>query len=388
MTLGIMRLHRSKIGPLLAGMGLILAILCLLSCSHKSAADEGEKKDAGEAASQAVAEVTVTKVERSSISSELTVNGTIAALPNQDVKVSAQVPGRIASMMVAEGDHVQQGQIMAKIEDRPFLDQMTQAEAQIAQAKASLENARLNRERNENLFQRGIAARKDLEDSRTQLSVNEAGLRQAEAAMALLRLQLSRTEVRAPLSGTVVKRFVSVGEQVDGTAAQPLFEFANLERVELFGNLSAVYLNKIRVGQTLPILTASLPGKALTGSVVAISPAIDAATDVGMVRIRMTNPGGAMRLGMFLTAKLPLETHANALVVPPQAVYRDEKGQPIVFRVAGDTAGAMDVKLGLETAQRVELLSGVEEGQTVVLTGGYGLGEKAKIKIAGNKVQK
>lgn len=368
-----MRVHLFKIVAL-------LSILLLASCSQKGAGGEGEKKEGGEAAS--VAEVTVTKVTRADVMAEITVTGTIAAPPNQDVKVSALVPGRIASMSVAEGDHVQQGQAMAKIEDRPFLDQITQAEAGVSQAKANVENAKLNRERNENLFQRGIAARKDLEDARTQLTVNEAALRQSEAALALLRLQLSRTEVKAPISGTVVKRFVSVGEQVDGTGAQPLFELANLGEVELFGNIPATYLSKIRVGQNLDIITNSLPGKTLNGHVVAISPAIDPATDVGMVRIRIANAGGGLRLGMFLTARLPLETHAHALVLPPQAIYRDEKGEPVVFKVAGDNATSTDVKLGLESKERVEVLEGVEEGQTVIFTGGYGLGEKAKVKIA------
>ena len=328
-----------------------------------------------------VAEVTVTRVARADISATINVTGTIAALPNQDVRVSSLVPGRIARMFVAEGDPVQQGQVLARIEDRPFRDQLQQAEAGMEQAKANLENARLNWERNENLFQRGVAARKDLEDARTLVSVGEAGLHQAEATLALARLQLSRTDVRSPLAGTVIKRLVSVGEQVDGTAAQPLFEVANLSSVELFGNVPAIYLGKIRVGQVFPVATDAFPGKDFTGRVAAISPAVDPSTNVGLVRIRISNQAGLLRLGMFLTAKVPLETHANALVVPSQAVYRDEKGQPHVYRVQGNTAEAVPVQLGLETQDRVELLSGVQEGDTVILTGGYGLGEHAKIKI-------
>jgi RND family efflux transporter MFP subunit len=328
-----------------------------------------------------VAEVTVTRVERADISSALSVSGTIAALPNQDVRVSSLVPGRVARMMVAEGDHVKEGQALAKIEDRPFLDQIQQAEAAVEQAKANLENARLNRERNENLFQRGIAARKDLEDARTQASVNEAALRQAEATLALARLQLARTEARSPLDGTVVKRLVSVGEQVDGTAAQPLFQVANVAEVELFGNVPALYLEKIRVGQTLRIATEAFPGKEFAGRVVAISPAVDPSTNVGLVRIRIGNGGGLLRLGMFLTAQLPLQTHAKALVVPPQAVYRDQQGQAHVYRLQGENAEAVAVKLGLETQERVELLAGAQEGETIILTGGYGLPERAKIKV-------
>lgn len=368
--------QKSKPVPLVACMLLLLAFPNLPGCSRKRASSEA--KEPAEEASP-VAEVTLTRVERATISSEFTLTGAISALPNHDVKLSALVPGRIAQMLVAEGDRVSQGQVLAKIDDRPLLEQRSQAEAAVSQAKANLENARLNRDRNENLFQRGIAARKDLEDARTQLSVAEGALRQAEAALAVNRLQLSRTAIRSPFSGTVVKRFVNGGEQVDGTAAQPICEVADLNQVELMGNVPASYLSKFRVGESLSITTANLPGE-LVGKVVAVSSAIDPATNVGLVRIRFPNRSG-LRLGMFLTAQVPLDTHANALVVPPQAVYRNQNGEPNVFRVRGDTAEAVPVKLGIETRERVELLSGVQAGESVILNGGYGLGEKAKIKV-------
>jgi RND family efflux transporter MFP subunit len=357
-----------------AAVGVVLAS----ACSPKTAGDADE---AGGKTPEQVATVTVTKVARGSITSWLTITGTVAALPNQDVRVSSLVPGRIAKMMASEGDRVHSGQVLAKIEDRPFLDQIQQAEASVAQAKANLENAQLTLTRNDDLFKRGIAARKDLEDARTQVSVDQAALQQAEASLSLARLQLSRTEVRSPLEGTVVKRFLSDGEQVDGTGAAPIFEVADLRQVELFGNVPANYLGRVRVGQTLPVSSDAFPGKALSGRIVAISPAVDPATNVGQVRIRMANPKALLRLGVFLSARLALEVHTNALLVPSQAVYRDAEGQPEVYGVEGDAATAEPVKLGLETADQMEILSGVKEGETVILTGGYGIEKQAKVKV-------
>jgi len=164
-------------------------------------------------------------------------------------------------MMVAEGDHIREGQVLAKIDDRPFRDQVQQAQAAVDQAKANLENSSLNLQRNERLLERGIAARKDVEDARTQASVNKAALSQAEAALSLVRLNLARTEVRSPLTAMIVKRLLSVGEQVDGTAAQPVFEVASTSEVELFGNVPALYLDKIRLGQTLEISTEAFPAR-------------------------------------------------------------------------------------------------------------------------------
>ena len=352
-----------------------IAALVFSACGKNSSEDEASNDAA------VVADVTLTHVALETISSTLAVTGTIQPLPNQDVKVSSLVAGRIASLRVTEGDFVRKGELVAVIEDKPYQDQLNQAEAAVEQAKANLENAKLNRDRNENLFQRGIAARKDLEDARTQVSVGEAALNQAEAQASLARLQITRAQIVSPLAGVVVKRFVSVGEQVDGTAAQPIVEVANLRPAELYANVPADDLGRIHVGQELDVSTDAFPGKEFAGRVVAISPAVDSSTNVGLVRIRIENREGQLRLGMFLSAAIPLETHANALVVPVQSVYRDEQGQTRVFQVAGDEATAVPVKLGIENADMVELLSGVKEGETVILAGGYGLGDHAKIRV-------
>ncbi len=370
--------HAKQRTAWIAGALLGLAMGCLAGCSNGPKA-QGEEHAAK--TEEAVAEVTVTRVTRETITATLAVSGNIAALPNRDVKVSSLVPGRIAEMLVTEGDSVRQGQPLARIEDRPLRDQIQQAEAAVAQARASLENARLSLQRNENLFQRGIAAGKELEDARTQVRVTEAALRQGEAALATARLQLSRAEIRSPLDGTVVKRFLSAGEQVDGSPAQALVEVANLGEVELFASVPAAYLHDVHPGQKLPISSDAFPGTTLTGRIVAISPAVDPATNVGLVRIRIVNQARLLRLGMFLSVRVPLITHPDALVVPPQAIYRDEKGQPRIYRVRGDTAEAVPVEPGIESQGRVELLSGAQAGETVVLSGAYGLPDHSRIKI-------
>src|SRR5437899_12493 len=353
----------------------LASLVLSLTASSTNAASETEVP--------AVSDVTLTQIKRAEVSQVLNLTGTIAALPNQDVRVSSLVPGRVAEMKAAEGDRVRAGQLVAQIDDRPIRDQLAQAEAAAAQARANLANATLARARNENLFERGIAARKDLEDARTQESVAAAALQQAEAALSLARLQLARTSVHSPLTGTVVKRFVNVGEQVDGTAGQAILEVADLTQVELIANVPAVYLGKLRVNRMLSLASEAFPGQSFTGRVVAIPAAVAPATNLGLIRIRIANSKGLLRLGMFLSAQAPVETHPGALVVPPQAVYRDEEGQPHVYRVEGENATAVPVQVGIESPDRVELLSGVQVGETVILSGGYVLGEKAKVKVKG-----
>jgi membrane fusion protein, multidrug efflux system len=351
----------------------LVTLIVIGGCSRQSADED--------AASSVKAEVTLTRVARSDISETLSLNGTAAALPNDDVRVSALVPGRISELSVAEGDRVKEGEIVARLDDRTYRSQLSEAEAGAQQAKANSENAQLARTRDEDLFKRGIVARKELEDARTQESVAAAALKQAEAALELAKLQVARCEIVSPLNGAVAKRFVSVGEQVDGTAAQPVIEVTKLREVEFLGNAPAMYLAKLHPGEPVVVTTESAPGEKFAGHVEAISPAVDAATGVGLVRIRVPNSNGLLRTGIFLSADVAVDTHARALTVPPEAVYRDRNGQPRVFVVQQDSATAVAVKLGIETKERVELADGnVKEGDTVILAGGYGLADQAKIQ--------
>jgi membrane fusion protein (multidrug efflux system) len=362
------------------GAGLHLLVVAMLSgvlfsCSR--AADEGDSKNPA----NVVAVVTMTQVTRESVLQTITVTGAVAGLPNEDVRVSAMVPGRIAEMKVAEGDAVSAGEILARLDDRVLRDQLRQADAVLLQARATLDNAKLNRARNDDLVNRGIAARKDLEDARMQESVAAGALQQAEAADQLAKLQLQRAEIASPISGRVAHRFVGIGEQVDGTGAQPIAEVANLAEVDFNGNVPAKWLASVRTGQPLNVASASLPGRTFSGRVVAVSPAVDPATNAGLIRVRIPNPDGALRLGLYLSAQIPVATHDNALCLPPDAVYRDSQNNPHVYRVSSGVAKAVPVTLGLQSPDRIEILSGVQQGDNVILTGGFGLPDGAQVQV-------
>jgi RND family efflux transporter MFP subunit len=319
------------------------------------------------------------KVERKDVARVLTIRGTIAARPNEDVKISALVAGRVMAVRAAEGDAVRQGQVVAEIDPRPFEDQVRQAKAALSQANAALENARLNLPRTERLVERGIAAAKELEDARTQVASAQAGVEEASAALDAATLQLSRTKVASPISGIVVKRLVSVGEQVDGTAAQPIVEIANLDEVELAANLPSEQLSQVRVGEAVTIVPDAYAGRHFPGTVIAIAPAIDATTNAALARISVANPEHLLKIGMFAQALVVVEERKGALVVPPSAVVRDENGAAAVYVVKGDVAERTAVTLGIETPDWAEVASGVSEGQTILVSAVHGLGDKVRL---------
>jgi len=317
-------------------------------------------------------------VARRTLIEETTVRGAITARPNEDVKVSALVPGRVMSVTVAEGDAVREGQVVASIDRRPIEEQRRQAAAALEQANAQIENAKANLDRMTQLFTKGIAAGKEVEDAKTQMATANAAREQATGTLNTANLQLERTEVRAPIAGQVVKRMVSVGEQVDGTAGQPIVEIANLDRVEMAANVPADYLSRVKLNQRALIATAALPGVDMMGSVIAIAPAIDPATNTALVRIAIGNAERQLRVGMFAEARLQLAEHPNVLVVPPPALVKNDEGV-FVYVVTGNVAQRTPVMIGLETSSGVEIRSGVKEGQTVLTSSVYGLGDKATL---------
>jgi len=317
-------------------------------------------------------------VTRRDLIEPLIVRGTVVAMPNQDVKVGALVAGRVDSLSVAEGDWVTAGQIVAEIDPRPYADQKRQAAAGVAQATAAVENARLNFERTERLFQRGIAAGKEVEDARAQRAAADAALEQAAATLETADRQLSRTHVASPIAGQIVKRLVSVGEQVDGTAAEPIVEVANLDHVEIAAAIPADHLGRVGIGQRAEVTSDAYTGRAFEGEIIAIAPAVDSATNTALARIRLANTGRLLKIGMFAQAQIGVSERKGVLTVPPSAVSKGEE-ETAVYVVSGAIATRTKVTLGLETSEAVEIASGLTEGQKVLTSAVHGLGERARL---------
>ena len=350
----------------------MLATLALPACRRAS--------DEAEIASPDVPtiEARTGTVARRDLVERLVVRGTIVAPPNEDVKIAAQVAGRVVAMYVAEGDRVRAGQTLARIETQPLEDQRRASAAAVGQARAALDAAAQNLTRTEKLFERGIAAGKEVEDARAQSAAAESGAEQARTTLDGALRQLARAQVTTPIAGQVVRRFVGVGEQVDGTAAQPLVEVANLVRVEVAAQVPSEHIGAVREGMSAEVASDAYPGRAFEGRVIAIAPAVDPATNSALVRVAVENPERLLKLGMFAELRVALRTRPGALSVPVSALVRGEDG-PAVYAVAGDLATRTPIKVGLETPEAVEVLSGLKQGQVVLVSSVHGLRATARL---------
>jgi membrane fusion protein, multidrug efflux system len=341
--------------------GCILICLALANCNKNESAENEES-------AVATAEVEVAKVEQGEIRRMISVSGTLQALPNQDVKVSPLVAGRVAQVLAIEGNSVSTGEVIARLDASLFQDQLNQA-------KATLENARLNEERVDRLYERGIAAGKEKEDAHKDYLI-------AQSAFSAAQIQLSRTQVHSPISGVVVQRFVSAGEQVDGTSGQPILEVANFDPIELVSPLQTNYLSLVHGGQDAELRTDAYADVVFPGKVTAVLPAVTENTNAVTVWIRFENPKGQLRKGMFAQAQIVTSVQNDALYVPAAAVVTSNN-EPKVFVVGSDfKVQERRVDLKWRDGDRVEIGEGVKLGELVVTTGSYGLGDGMKVIVS------
>jgi membrane fusion protein, multidrug efflux system len=340
---------------------LLVAFLLTVIPACKKQADPQEEETAPNV------EVEVATVAQSPIRQIVNATGTLNALPNRDVQVSALVAGRVINLSVVEGDKVSKGQELAQLDASTYLDQLKQAEA-------TLENAKQTEVRLSKLFERGIAAGKEKEDAHKEYLI-------AQSEYDTAKIQVVRTRVTSPISGVVAKRFLNVGEQVDGTASQPIFEVGNFDPIELTATIQASLVQYVHEGEDAELKVDAFGNTVFLARVIALLPKIDANTNTVTARIQTPNADHRLRGGMFASASIIADVHPNAVNIPASALVV-ANNEPKVFVVQTDnTVQERPVKTGWRDGDRIEILEGAKPGERVVTTGSYGLGDKMKVTI-------
>ena len=329
----------------------------------------GCHKQAEEQAPPALS-VQVAKVERGDVAETVEVAGELSAPPGMDVKLGPLVAGRLGAMLVGEGDNVQKGQVLARLEGTPLRDALAQAEAQLAQARAQELNARAKLSRAEKALQAGVAAAQEVEDDHLALAQAQAAVKTAQAAVSTARNQFGRSELRAPFDAVVAHVFAAAGEPVD--AGKPVVEVAHLSPIELRAPLAPRLAALLKPGQEAQLRVDALPGRTFPARVFAVAPTVDAATGAALVRLRAENNDGVLRMGTFAHAQVVTDVHRSVLRVPAPAVLGSEDGAAVEVVEQGK-ARKVPVRLGARGAQWVEVVEGVQPDAQVIVQGNYAL---------------
>ena len=276
----------------------------------------------------------------------------------QAVELRPDEQGRITALMFHEGQSVARGTPLVRIDDAVLRAQAERADADRDLARQQL--ARIRKLRDQN-----AATPADLERV-------EAAARSAEAAYSLLQLQIARSVVRAPFSGAVGQKFVSVGDYVTPASRLLTIQTVNPQRAVI--EVPERHASNLRPGQTVEFSVAAAPGKTFAARVDFIDPVVKPDNRTIMVKGLAANPNNVLRPGMFIEARLATSTRANAVVIPEDAV-QPLRTANIVWVVANGKASRRVAQLGVRSAGYVEILSGVKAGELVVVGGLERMGE-------------
>ena len=336
----------------------LLAILVMAACNHSESSPRP-----GESQNQVrTVPVSVVPVEPTVIRDILVLPGESEAW--QDVRVSADTAGQIEWIGPKEGDPVQAGQLLAKID--------------VSALKASLDRARANLElcdelckRRLKLYERKIIPQEELDRSLTEKSVAQSNLQQA-------KVEYERGFPRAPISGLVNYLFVDEGEFVD--RGKPVADLVNIDRIKINVNIPELDVRFLKVGQTVSVRFDAFPERKLSGVIDFIGFKADQATKTFPVRVLVDNPDHSIRPGMIARVVFLRRVIADALVAPLFALI-DKAGERMVYVEKDGVAQARSVVIGVIEGDRVQITKGLGVGDHLIVSGHTEVEEGMRVEV-------
>lgn len=300
--------------------------------------------------------VEVGKVERMRLEDDAQAVGTLRS--NQGVVLRPEVSGRIVKLGFGDGQRVKRGQLLVQLDD-------TLQQAQIKQAEAQASIARTNLQRSRELVAQNFV-------SQSAVDQNAAALEVAMAQVALAQAQASRMKLFAPFDGIAGIKLVNLGDYVKDGA--DIVNLDDVSSVWVDFRLPERFLSRIRNGQGVEIALDALPERRLKAIVGALDSQVDANGRAVLVRARLANADGVLRSGMFARARVVFSVRESALVVPEEALVPQGSKQYVIKLVPGQGGKGLvtqrvEARIGQRAGGKVELLGGVDEGDTVVLAG-------------------
>lgn len=294
--------------------------------------------------------VETVRAATTTLRSTLKAVGTLLADASADLRT--EVPGQILAVHFEEGQRVERGARLFSIE-------ATVLEAEANEARANAERSRAAYERARQLHERQLISSAEYDVARANYDVDAARLRSSEA-------RLVKTVIRAPFEGVTGLRKINVGDYA--TVGQSLIELVRLDPLRVDFSVPETMLAALEVSQPIQVTVAAYPGRAFAGEVIAIAPQADVAGHSIPVRASLANPDLRLRPGLFAQVEITLDSRADAVVVPEQAIWPIGRDKT-VFLVVDGRAVQTVVELGERQPGLVEVISGVAAGDEVVTAG-------------------
>jgi RND family efflux transporter MFP subunit len=337
----------------------------------------GAKTDPASAAPRGVA-VRTTTVEKRDLPEDVVLTGTLK--PRAMVQVVAEVQARLMQVLKDEGARVAKGEVLAVLDETDYRLANDRVRAVLAVAEANRAHAQTEKERADNLLKTGGINDRDHLSAGVALQVAEAGLAQARAEAAITAQQLARTQVRAPFSGRVARRFADPGSML--APGTPLFTLVDDSVLEYKAPVPSRDLGKLKVGAPVDLAIDALGGTRVTGRIARIEPLVDERSRSFQAVVEV--PGRAELVGgLFARAFVRVGQVAGAIVVPPAALVRDgtDPAKAEAFVVRAGKAEKVSVAVGIEAPDGVQVTSGIAPGDQVVLDPPTSLASGAPVEV-------
>ena len=390
------------------------------------------------------AQVQVDNAAGASTGTVLTVSGYVVA--HHKIDVGAKVMGRVAWIGVEKGDRVQQGQVLVRLEDQEFRAQVNQAQANVAvaqarvdqlrsgsrpqeklkdkaavlQAEANMHNAEAEYERVARLYPAGVVSRSDVDralmqrdSARAQVEAARqssemtnigpraeeirgavAQVRQMQAALDYARTQFASTEIKAPISGTVLQRIVERGVMVtpsavgESGARTSVVSLADLSDLQIELDISQADFVLLKMDQRAEIIPEAFPNLKYTGFIAEIAPEANRAKATVQVKVKVENPDEQLRPEMnvrvnFLADAPGKEITSAVRVLVPKAAVQHQNGGDFVFVIKGGRVEQRVIRVGEDTGEFYVVLEGLSGGESTAVTGADKLRDGDRVKVSG-----
>ena len=336
---------------------LVVGVGALIAYRIKSNSEIGKSGNSG----PKIATVSGTILKPSKFEDNISISGTLEA--NEQIDIRSEVSGIVESINFKEGSEVSEGQILFKVND-------IELQAQLSKALTAKKLASENERRAKLLLEKQAI-------SQEEYDIASADYLSASAESELISAQLSKTNVRAPFSGTIGLRSISKGTYVTPTTV--VAKLVNTDDLKITFSVPEKYASQIQVGTELTFTTSDSK-EVHKATIYAIDPEVDIATRTLRARAITSNKNHKLYPGAYTNVNLPLETAENAILVPTEALIPVQNGKRI-YIVENGKAKEIDVEIGARTGSSVRVISGLQPGDTIITYGVMALQNGTPIKV-------
>ena len=281
-----------------------------------------------------------------------------------EADVIAKVEGEVREILFEEGDEVQQGQVLARLDgDRLRLE--------LNESRARLNKMRRDFERNKELREKGLLSEGDFEKLRFDLEA-------LEASNNLATLELDYTQIRAPIGGVVSERYIKIGTTI--RIGEPAFRITSFDPLVAYLHVPEREYRQIKADQPVAIDIDALAGQRIMSTVTRVSPVVDPQTGTFKITIEIRDEEQRIKPGMFGRMSIVYDRHENVLQIPRGAIVED-MGTQTVFIVEDGKAARRVVETGYGQNGFIEIVSGLEETDVVITVGQIGLKPDADVSV-------